>query len=180
MLTLPTLYDKYFQKSRIFLYPLLGFVKGKDRAPVETYVKIHNRNTEYELICVYDNDKSIEFEVHKNKLEKHDLFSRNENHKNYYVCVFDLSVHKEDWNKVLEGRYSKISYLNKQKITRFFGNKTKNSVYVDSYLYPHKYYDIYSKLLEVPASMLKEVGELCDKPDMKKETFNSELLIYKV
>lgn len=180
MHNLPSLYDKYFQKSRVFLYPLLGLVKGKDRAPVETYVRTLNRNDLYELICVYENDKSIEFEVHKTKLEKHDLFSRNEYISNFYVCVFDMSKYKEDIDRFYDGKYSKISYLNKQKITRFFGNKTKNSVYIDSYLYPHKYYDIYAKLLEIPASMLKEVGELCNKPDMEKETFNSELLIYKV
>jgi hypothetical protein len=33
-----TLYDKYFQKSKIFLYPLLGIKRGINIIPQETYL----------------------------------------------------------------------------------------------------------------------------------------------
>jgi hypothetical protein len=32
------------------------------------------------------------------------------------------------------------------------------------------YFDIYSKLLECSPALLEKVGELCDKPDVEKET----------
>ena len=34
---LNTLYSKYFQKSKVFIYPLLGIKKGKKIVPKETY-----------------------------------------------------------------------------------------------------------------------------------------------
>ena len=37
------------------------------------------------------------------------------------------------------------------------------------------YFDIYSKLLGCPTDLLKNVGELCDKPDLQKETLQIEL-----
>ena len=40
-----------------------------------------------------------------------------------------------------------------------------------SYLYPDKYFDDYADILDVDIDMLKSVGELCNKPDLKKETF---------
>ena len=46
----------------------------------------------------------------------------------------------------------------------------------ESYLYPKKYYEVYSEILNVPVSTLEEVKELCDKPDLKKEDFKKQVL----
>ena len=43
-------------------------------------------------------------------------------------------------------------------------------MYVHSFLYPNKWYERYAELLGVEPNLLKEVGELCDKPDFDKET----------
>jgi hypothetical protein len=42
-------------------------------------------------------------------------------------------------------------------------------MYIQSFLYPNKWYDQYASLLEVDVDMLKAVGELCDKPNLEKE-----------
>ena len=49
------IYSDYFQKSKVFLYPLLGIKKGIKYVPIETYItweenEITPKNT---LICVY-------------------------------------------------------------------------------------------------------------------------------
>ncbi len=58
----------------------------------------------------------------------------------------------------------------------FFGNKGTISEYMESYLYPEKYYDIYSNILNIPISTLEEVKELCDKPDLNKEDFKKSII----
>jgi len=179
---LPSLYDKYFQKSRIFLYPQLGFIKGTDTPPIETYAlwKDRLREDSYLLTCVYEIENSPKFEVFKsNKIMKHPLYYSGEELNGRFVVVYDFGSMRQDWDNFIQGRYSKLTYQFKQKITKYFGNRTTNSVYIDSYINPVKYYDIYAKLLDIPVSTLKSVVELCDKPDLAKETFNSEILIYK-
>jgi len=37
-------------------------------------------------------------------------------------------------------------------------------------LYPEKYFDDYAECLDVDVDMLKSVGELCEKPNVKNET----------
>ena len=58
----------------------------------------------------------------------------------------------------------------------FFGDIGTISKYMESYLYPEKYYEIYSDLLNISVSDLEEVGELCDKPDLKKEDLKKHIL----
>jgi hypothetical protein len=40
-----------------------------------------------------------------------------------------------------------------------------------SFLFPNKWFKRYAEILDVPEELLIEVGELCDKPDGKKELF---------
>jgi len=60
-------------------------------------------------------------------------------------------------------------------ILSHYAKSKKNYVYVDSYLNPEMYFDIYSKLLECSPKLLKDVGELCDKPSLRKETLEITL-----
>ena len=62
----------------------------------------------------------------------------------------------------------------------FFGKKGTISEYVESYLYPKNYFIIYSEILKIPLKDIKEVGELCDKPDLKKENLEKELVSVKL
>jgi hypothetical protein len=51
----------------------------------------------------------------------------------------------------------------------FFGEKGLIARYVEEYLYPSYYYEQYAEELGVTKCQLEEIGELCSKPDMKKE-----------
>jgi hypothetical protein len=58
----------------------------------------------------------------------------------------------------------------KQKILTFFDKYSGNYAYMHSYLIPEKYFNNYAELLDVEPEMLIQVGELCTKPDIDKET----------
>jgi len=47
-------------------------------------------------------------------------------------------------------------------------------MYVDSYLFPERYFEIYSDLLGTTEKQLRAVGELCTPPDLNKETLIAE------
>ena len=48
-------YMQYFQKSKIFLYPLLDIRKGEEFVPVETYIYWDGLydESDYKYICIY-------------------------------------------------------------------------------------------------------------------------------
>jgi len=178
---LSDLYTNYFHKSRVFLYPLLELPKGTGVTPIETYIrwdgKIHQNKMK--LICVYHDRSDLEFKrVERDILEKHPMYHLTIIADGHKVIIFDFSKQEKDWNYFINGEYSKLSYQSKGKIKRFFGNKTENSVYVDSWLYPHKYFELYARFLREEVSTIKTVGELCDRPNMKKETFVSKAPVY--
>jgi hypothetical protein len=123
------------------------------------------------LVCVYNTANTptyLHFE--KQTLLKHNRlcdFCKVDSTTSIYI--FDFSDLKSDWHYLLNGAYSKINDELKRKILNYFKDNTANSVYITSYLYPEKYFVDYAIILDVPVSLLEEVGELCDKPDIDKE-----------
>ena len=170
---LNALYRKYFQKSKIFLYPVLDIKKGTNIIPSQTYLGWKDRYVpeDMKLVCVYNTANTptyLHFE--KQILLKHNRlcdFCKVDSTTSIYI--FDFSDLKPDWHHLLNGAYSKINDELKRKILNYFKDNTANSVYITSYLYPEKYFVDYAIILDVPVSLLEEVGELCDKPDIDKE-----------
>ena len=64
----------------------------------------------------------------------------------------------------------------KEKILKYFDKNSGNYVYMNSYLYPEKYFTMYAEILQVSEKILRGVGELCDKPNIEKETL--DLIIF--
>ena len=183
------IYTQYFQKSKVFLYPLLGIKKGIRFVPIETYIKWENSliSSKDILVCAYaieqttNNTEEIErkeaFNVFvKEHLEKNELYHSRHNTDNLELIVFDLSYFKKDLQKFREGKYSEFSLITKRIIMEFFGDTGTISEYMESYLYPEKYYEIYSEILNITISILEEVKELCDKPNLEKEDFKKQVL----
>ena len=92
------------------------------------------------------------------------------------LSFFDFSDLKEDWNYFLDGKYSKLKIELRRKILAYFQNNSGNFMYVESYLFPEKHFKKYSELLDVDESLLKSVGELCNKPDLQKEKLVMEIV----
>jgi hypothetical protein len=175
------IYKDYFQKSKVFLYPLLGIKKGIRYVPIETYIEWDQMNSPYTLYCLYKHPKKEEekkmfdifLDIHiKNKESFNEYFILS---KKYTLCSFDLFSFKKDYKNFKDGKYSKFSTYAKNIIIEFFGKTGSISEYIESYLYPEYYYEHYSEILNVPVKDLKEVQELCDKPNIEKETFIKEL-----
>lgn len=169
------IYRKYFQKSFTFLYPLLGFKKTKHPRPVQTYLSwqgtllsVHDRK----LICVYERLDTEEWK----QFERDYLIT----HKMLELCVpvddktvvyiFDFNSLASDYDLFLKGSYSQFSSQAKKSLTDYYGTHTPEWVYIESYLFPGKYFKLYANILNVDEAFLKQVGELCDRFDKEKET----------
>ena len=174
-----SLYEGYFQKSAVFLFPILEIPKGTSVTPLGIYTSLkgHYSYDDHKLIATYhlrDDPQFIAFEKTKLIGNKHyDYYL--ETTDNVGVYVFDLSDYKKDWDCFMQGNYSKMSKDLKLIILSYYAKSKKNYVYVDSYLNPEMYFDIYSKLLGCSTNLLKSVGELCDKPNLRKETLQIKL-----
>lgn len=173
------LYTEYIQKSRLFLYPLLDIRKGSEAVPIESYVSWTGLYApeDMKFVCVYhlrDDDVFRRFE--KNKLTGNKLFhSFYETTNDEGVYVFDMTEYKHDWDQFLAGRYSQITTDTKNKILKFFMANKSNYHQINSYLNPEIYYEQYANLLNVNEKILRDVGELCSKPELKKENLKAKV-----
>lgn len=174
-----SVYTDYIQKSRIFVYPFLDIRKGSEAVPIESYISWTGKYTfeDYKLVCLYhlrDDDVFKKFE--KVKLTGNKLFdSYYETADGQGAYVFDMSDYKSDWKHFLDGSYTKLSTNAKNMILKFFMTNKSNYHHINSYLNPEIYYENYAKLLDVSEKLLREVGELCSKPDLDKETLKAEI-----
>ena len=168
-----SIYRKYFQKSKIFLYPLLDIRRGTSVVPEETYVAWDDKYTpeDMKLICVYNHRIDKEYlEFEQKVLMKHNrLFEYIRGDKEKSIFVFDFSDKRDDWHQFLKGRYSKLSKESRDKVINFFEKYSGNYIYIYSYLNPELWFDRYAELLDIDKSELEKVGELCSKPDFDKE-----------
>lgn len=172
-------YTDYFQKSKVFLYPMLGLKKGLDYVPEQTYIAWGNvcKPHHLKLLCLYKatvNEKYIQFV--KNNIVNNELFERTiKVSTDTFVHVFDLSIHKDDYELFFKGAYSKISDKNKILIETFFAKNLKMASYIEGFLYPELYHQDYADELNVNIKIIKEVHELCSVPDLIKETLKKEI-----
>ena len=181
-----TLQKEYFQKSQVFLYPLLLIPRGHKFTPVKTYIAWVDGifPADKKLLCVYDLEGTDEFYRFENKyLLGNKLFS------NFHLLedgkglfVFDYKSFGLDFQIFLSGHYSEMSDDVKKSILKFFGTSriqySKEAFhYVNSYLYPEMYFHTYAELLGVSKEFLEEVGELCPPVDLLKETLQTKKLI---
>jgi len=170
-----TLYNKYFQKSKVFLYPILELEKCFNINSTTTYLflKDHKEDDMYLYVLFKINDyKSFTLPCRK-KIIYNKFFHEIKILSNTEILItFNLFPICSDWEYFIEGKYSKFSKQSKDKILKFFNKDKANYVYVESFLYPEKYFNIYSHLLNVNLYHLEKTGELCDKLDIDKETLN--------
>ena len=175
-MVITTLREGYTQKSRIFLYPALGIIRGSSTTPIETYVSWSGHYTpeDMKFICLYHLRTDDEFrKFEKIKLLGNSYFQDfKETDGDTGAYIFDFSQIKHDWECFLKGKYSKMSPEHKKRIKSYYGTKSPNYAYIESYLDPEKYFGMYSQLLEVDVGELKKVGELCSPYDPEHETLN--------
>jgi len=167
------LYGKYFQKSRSFLYPALGIKRTNSTMPSSTYVSLTGKiePEDIKLICTFEQTDSEEFKTFEEQmLLSNPLFVEKISIKDYNLYVFDLEIYQADYFNFILGKYSRLSSHLKRAIKNYYGEKSAEYKYIETYLYPEKYFEVYAKLLDIDVETLKLSGELCDPCDMEKET----------
>lgn len=183
-------YRQYFQKSHTFLYPLLRIPKNYgnvNKRPKKTYIAAKNvlKPEDMRLIVIYENSNDPSWKVYFEKIVLKNQFLESyfiNSETDDIVVIFDISSLEEDVKKFLKGKYSQLSQDARKSISSFYGVHTPEWAYLESFLYPDKYFKEYSKILEIDEQVLRDVGELCDKYDLEKETFPYEIpeeLIFK-
>jgi len=168
--------DRYFQKSRVFLYPVLETKRGGKITPINTFVSWDKvcKKSDRRLICTYELRNDVEFEKYEKKvLLGNELFYDFRegvpiDGKRIGIYIFDFNKFAVDWDLFIKGAYSRMKTEVKKRIKTYYNGNNSNSVYVDSYINPNKYYEIYSRILGVPESTLRG-GELCNRPDFERE-----------
>jgi hypothetical protein len=166
------LYKKYFQKSKSFLYPALGIKKRGNPSPMETYISVEGLigYEDIKLICCFKTSGSAQFKnFEETMLVGNPLYEYKIDMTDYSAYVFSLEIYEDDFFRVLLGKYSKLSNQMKKNIKQYFGEHSAEYSYIETYLYPEKYYELYSDLLDVNIGTLKNIGELCDPCDLDKE-----------
>jgi len=170
-----SLYGKYFQKSRSFLFPALGIKKMSLFNPTSVYLSIEGKISveDRKLICAYKAEDSDIFKTFESDvLTSNPLFEYVIDADEFKLYVFNFDKWANDWKHFLEGKYSKLSRELKLLIKNYYGETSSEYQYIETYLYPEKFMDVYAKLLDVSVKLLKEVGELCDKYNSEKETLS--------
>ena len=172
-------YSEYFQKSKVFLYPLLSIKKGIRYVPIETYVawKDLYKPGECKFLCLYTAEDDADYKKFEmNYLTCHKLFEEYYKlEEGVHLYVYDFSQFKRDLEMFRKGKYSKFSVKAKDKISNFFGDVGTISEYIQSYINPEEYHDLYAEHLGVSLDTIEQVYELCSKPDMDKETLEINL-----
>lgn len=174
------LFKTYFQKSKLFLYPLLGLSKGLRYIPQETYImwKDYYSIDHMKLCCVYKQKPTKSYLLfEEKKIFKHQLFyDYKQLDDDLHLYVFDFSVYPQTWVAFVNGLYSKINEREKKTIINFFENSGDVvSETLESYLHPEFYHEDYSELLAVSEELIERVYEVCDKPDLNKETLKIKI-----
>lgn len=169
-----SVYTEYFQKSKVFLYPLLRLKKGIDFVPAETYCfwdEIYDA-MDYKFICLYKTKYTKAFATFQinhlpllnNNMEHYDL-------GNEQLIIFDMKQYRHDYDKFIQGRYSAFGIDSKIAILDYFGGQGRISSYVKSFLTPDEdLHRLYSDYFNVDLDLIKDVHELCSKPDIIQET----------
>lgn len=180
------LYGKYFQKSRSFLYPALGIRRTGTYSPTGTYISIHGviPPEDVRLICTFKKETSDKFnQFEQDMIIENPLFlEKITTDSDFNVYVFSLeNSYEADFFNVILGKYSRLSTPLKRAIKQYFGEKSLEYKYIETYLYPDRFFDNYSSLLGIDTDTLKRIGELCDPIDLEKECLvlpSKDLIIF--
>ena len=166
-------YTDYFQKSKVFLYPLLQLKKGLTYVPKQTYIAMEHMHSieDYRLLCEYHVKMSENFNKFCNTyIKNHPRFDEYiDIGDNKHVFIFDFISFKNDFNKFLVGKYSQFSLNSKMIILDFFSDG-RSSDYIEAFLSPENYHEDYADELNVDVKIIESVFELCSLPDINKET----------
>ena len=167
-------YTDYFQKSKIFLYPLLRLKKGLSYVPIQTYVAWESVYSveDCRFFCEYKTKNTKKFEKFGSEyLRTNPLFDDYiELEENKHLYIFDFNKIKSDFDRFIAGKYSQLTLESKITIIDFFSDQGKPAEYIQGFLSPEELHEDYAEFLGVEVETVKKVYEICTPPDLEKET----------
>ena len=157
--------QEYVQKSRMFALPLLQI--SKNPAVIETYFGIVglNLSSGYSLVLLYHNEHPS-YAAHLVQLENNKFFDFVVTDAEFDIVVFDLSSIKDDYLKIINGQYSKLS-KNAKILIKLANTDEKASMGIN----PEYYYKDLAEILQYPEEAFENT-EIISLPDMDNEMLN--------
>ncbi|MCF8407645.1 MAG: hypothetical protein K9G36_01620 [Crocinitomicaceae bacterium] len=171
------IYRKPFKKTPVFLYPLINIKPKSGFVPELITPSMDNliAKADAKLVCLYDRtEEGFEHFATKIIKTREQFQYRIDLNESWSVFIFEMNDDLDSWNAFLKWKYSQMSDKAKKQILNYFNYNLGNQVYVDSYLNPEKHFENYAKILMVETSLLKQVVELCDKPNFSLEHLNTK------
>ena len=170
------IYPHYFQKSTVFLYPLVQIPGFPCVKPLRTFLTDGDKVPleEPSLLVLYkqeDTEHWRQFEYHSLE-NSYELKQMQELDNKMLLCTFDLSYNKADYRLFLQGLYSDFSRRAKTIILRHFIYEDPAMAHICSYLYPESFYALYAKILAMDEAQLRSSVELCTSYDLARETLD--------
>jgi hypothetical protein len=157
----------------VFCFPLLGIKNSANHLLKGTYLAWDGEyNVEdLKLICqVEEHQRRMFYLDLDNVFESNPMFERKiDISSTNSVYVFDFSNYLNDWLLFVDGKYSMLSIEYKRMVILRFAKNPRQATVIRKILYPSKHYHEFAKIVDVPVSVVREVGEVLDPPDLHKE-----------
>lgn len=186
----------YLQKSRVFLFPLVGIKNDRVFKPMNTYISSKVLiSPEYPKgITVRDNILIVAYPKSYSRGKDKDTWDMFEAEQivgspkfmaiheteEEFIYTMNMASWSADWKCFLHGRYSLFSEKAKNLVITFRRSYLRAAEHrkLYCYLYPYDEQCIndFAEELGIPTQELMEVKELCSKPDMTQENFKCEAL----
>jgi len=162
------LYSNYIQKSRLFCYTVTEIKKGSEFMPKETYMALEGfyEMKDCRLIIYFNECNKPGFDNYAtNNIMKKPLYEKviRLNEKEC-LFLFNFEKHQTEWEKIMNGKYSELSNPYKQKIESYYLSCPENKLVIHKILNPAPYFDGFASLIDVDPRVVREVGEVLDKP----------------
>lgn len=182
MAIIESVYPTYVQKSKLFLYPALKINRVQSVSLIKTYMGLQDliKPEDNKLIALYYSRDDHEFKMFESRYlignSVFDFFKLIGDDKVAYIFDFNKEDLAYNYQCILNGKYSKITPEYKKVIMEYYKDNVIHQDYINSFLNPEHYFDIYADLLTVKGDgkahikkLLQEVGELCSIPDFSQE-----------
>lgn len=152
----------YVQKSRTFLWPLLNL----NVKPVETYLQFGNvnHNDETRILIVLFYNGAEDYKKYKSEIENHKCYDFTFEDEDFDLVTFNFYSMKDDYDKIVNGEYSKIS-----NDYRLYMSAIETNEIILKCLDPESNYKEFAEILNIHEHEL-EGKELLSPPSYEEET----------
>jgi hypothetical protein len=151
----------YIKKSKTFLWPLVNI----NIKPIETYLFFGDIDTsKKKLLIVLFHNKNPDYISIKSKIEMHPYYDFTFTDDEFDIVTFNFYKIRNDFDKVVAGKYSEIS----QNFKNIISTIEKNKIVLKC-LDPENNYLEFAKILEIHDFELKG-KELLSPPKIDAET----------